>query len=103
MRSLTKQLVWRAFCEGTEDVIQARKWVAGMTDVSKEEVVAELRERVYRDVLELFEGDKANANRWLSSPIRVLGNHSPVSLMETKTGLEKIRRLIKKWEQGAVS
>jgi len=77
--------------------------VTGVTDLNEEGVVAELRERVYRDVLELFEGDKANADRWLSSPIRVLGNHAPVSLMETKAGLEKIRSLIKKWEQGAVS
>lgn len=71
--------------------------------MSEEEVLAELRERVYREVIELFEGDRVTAEQWLSSPIRVLGNHAPVSLMETQAGLEKIRSLIKKWEQGAVS
>lgn len=84
-------------------MIQVRQWVAEMTDVNEEEVVAELRERVYREVVELFEGDRVTAEQWLSSPIRVLSNHTPVSLMETRTGLEKIRHLIKKWEQGVIS
>lgn len=74
-----------------------------MTDVSEEEAVAELRERVYFEVLELFEGDQITADRWLSSPIKVLDNHPPASLWETSAGLQKLRSLIKKWGEGAVS
>ncbi len=68
-----------------------------------EYTVSELRDLTYREILELFEGDRAIADRWLSSPIRALGNHSPISLMGTKAGLEKIRNLVRKWEEGAVS
>lgn len=71
--------------------------------MSEEQAVAELREEVYREVLELYEGDRATAELWLSSPIRVLGNQAPVALLGTKAGLLKLRNLIKKWEQGAVS
>lgn len=69
----------------------------------EEELVAELREQVYREVLALFQGDKASADRWLSSPIRAIDGRTPISMMETKPGLQKIRSLIEKWQQGAVS
>ncbi len=71
--------------------------------MSEEQAVAELREQVYREVLELQEGDRATAELWLSSPIRALGNQAPVALMGTEAGLLKVRNLIKKWEEGAVS
>lgn len=71
--------------------------------MSEEQAVAELREQVYRELLELYEGDRATAELWLSSPIRALGNQAPVTLLGTKAGLLKLRNLIKKWEEGAVS
>jgi uncharacterized protein (DUF2384 family) len=71
--------------------------------MSEEQAVAELREQIYREVLELFEGDRATAGLWLSSPIRALGNQAPVALMDTEAGLLKVWNLIKKWEEGAVS
>jgi len=71
--------------------------------MSGEQAVAELREQVYREVFELYEGDRATAELWLSSPIRALGNQAPDTMMDTKAGLLKVRNLIKKWEEGAVS
>jgi uncharacterized protein (DUF2384 family) len=72
--------------------------------MSEEQAVTEqLREQIYREVLELFEGDRATAGLWLSSPIRALGNQAPVALMDTEAGLLKVWNLIKKWEEGAVS
>ncbi len=68
-----------------------------------EQAVAELREQVYREVVELYEGDRATAELWLSSPVRALGNQAPVILMDNEAGLLKVRNLLKKWEQGAVS
>jgi len=65
--------------------------------------VAELRELTYLEVLELFDGDQVAADQWLSSSIRALGNHPPISLMGTKPGLQKIRNLVRKWGEGAVS
>lgn len=58
---------------------------------------------VRRKVVELFEGDRATAELWLSSPIRALGNQAPVTLMGSEAGLLKVWNLIKKWEEGGVS
>ncbi|MCP4061891.1 antitoxin Xre/MbcA/ParS toxin-binding domain-containing protein [Marinobacter sp. UBA2678] len=71
--------------------------------MNREQALAELREQVYREVLDLYEGDIATAELWLSSPVRALDNQAPVALLCTEAGLLKIRHLIKKWEQGAVS
>ena len=68
-----------------------------------EQAVAELREQVYREVFELYEGDRATAELWLSSPIRALGNLAPITLMDTEVGLLKVRNLIRNWEEGAGS
>tara|TARA_B100000749_G_C18255169_1_gene394035 strand:+ start:450 stop:665 length:216 start_codon:yes stop_codon:yes gene_type:complete len=69
---------------------QAKRWPGGVTAFHEEEVVAGLRAQVFRDVLELSEGDTVAAGQWLSSTIRGVGNYAPVSLMSTRTGLEKI-------------
>jgi len=71
--------------------------------MSEERAVAELREQVYCEVLELFEGDRVTAELWLSSPIRAMGNQAPVTLMDSEAGLLKLRNVIKKWQEGAVS
>ncbi|SFM41534.1 antitoxin Xre/MbcA/ParS toxin-binding domain-containing protein [Marinobacter pelagius] len=75
----------------------------GAFDLTEEYTVAQLRDLVYREFLELFEGDRAAAEQWLSSPIKVLGDRNPASLMETKAGVQKIRSLLRKWGEGAVS
>lgn len=71
--------------------------------MSGEQALAELREQVYREVLDLYESDIATAELWLSSPVRALGNQAPVTLMDTEAGLLRVRNLIKKWEEGSVS
>jgi uncharacterized protein (DUF2384 family) len=76
---------------------------AGVFDMNEEKSVAELRELTYLEVLRLFDGDQVAADQWLSSSIRALGNHPPISLMGTKPGLQKIRNLVRKWGEGAVS
>lgn len=68
-----------------------------------EQTVAELREQVRRELIDLFEGDETSADLWLSSPIRVLGDRTPISVMETKSGIQKIRNVIRKWQEGTVS
>jgi len=71
--------------------------------MNEKPTVDELRELTYKEVLELFEGDQVAADRWLSPSIRALGNHPPISLTGTKSGLQKIRNVVRKWSQGAVS
>lgn len=75
----------------------------GAFDLTEEYTVAELRDIVYREILELFEGDRTAAEKWLSSPLKILGDRSPASILETKAGVQKIRNLLRKWSEGAVS
>lgn len=76
---------------------------SGAFNVTHEYTVSELRDLTYREIVDLFGGDRITADRWLSSPIRALGNRPPISLMGTQAGLQKIRNLVRKWEEGAVS
>lgn len=69
----------------------------------KERTVDELKEVTYQELLQHFEGDRTAVDRWLSSSVTVLGNHPPISLMGTKQGLQKIRNVLRKWSEGAVS
>jgi uncharacterized protein (DUF2384 family) len=69
----------------------------------KDPTFDELKELTYQEVLQHFEGDKTAADQWLASSIRALGNHPPISLMGTKPGLQKIRNVLRKWSEGAVS
>jgi len=71
--------------------------------VIEEYTAVELRDLVYREIVELFEGDTVAAELWLSSPITVLDDRTPASLLKTKTGVQKIRNLLRKWEEGTVS
>ncbi|WP_339779296.1 MbcA/ParS/Xre antitoxin family protein [uncultured Marinobacter sp.] len=75
----------------------------GAFDVIEEYTAVELRDLVYREIVELFEGDTVAAELWLSSPITVLDDRTPASLLKTKTGVQKIRNLLRKWEEGTVS
>jgi uncharacterized protein (DUF2384 family) len=68
--------------------------------MTSEQTVAELRELTCREILALFKGDKVLADRWLSSSVRGLGNRTPISLMGTKPGIQKIRRLVGQLEHG---
>ena len=75
----------------------------GAFDVIEEYTAVELRDLVYREIVELFEGDTVAAELWLSSPITVLDDRTPASLLKTKTGVQKFRNLLRKWEEGTVS
>lgn len=67
------------------------------------QTVAELRELVYQEVLALFEGDKSAADRWLTSSVRGLGNHTPTSLMGTEPGIREVKTLVGQLEHGIFS
>ena len=68
--------------------------------MTQEQTTAELRELAFQEILALFEGDQAAANRWVASSVRGLGNHAPISLMGTKPGIQKIRTLVAQLEHG---
>lgn len=74
--------------------------IARVSEMTQEQTTAELRELAFPEILALFEGDQAAASRWIASSVRGLGNHTPVSLVGTKPGIQKARKLIAQLEYG---
>ena len=53
--------------------------------------------------LDLFEGDEASTNRWLRTPAKALGGHTPNEVLEVEGGVEAVRDLIGRIEHGIVT
>ena len=49
---------------------------------------------VMRDAVELFEGDREKARRWLKRPARALEQQCPIDLLDTEAGIRMVRDLI---------
>ncbi|TAI90913.1 DUF2384 domain-containing protein [Pectobacterium versatile] len=50
--------------------------------------------------IELFEGDEALAEKWLSEPNRALGWKTPAEILSSQSGIDEVLRLITCIEQG---
>ncbi|WP_080762696.1 MbcA/ParS/Xre antitoxin family protein [Pectobacterium carotovorum] len=50
--------------------------------------------------IELFEGDGALAEKWLSEPNRALGWKTPAEILSSQSGIDEVLRLITCIEQG---
>lgn len=59
--------------------------------------------RVIDRAVELFEGDKDEAQKWLNEPNRALGWKVPAELMASETGAYEIIKLITRLEHGVYS
>ena len=59
--------------------------------------------RVIDRAVELFEGDKTQAQKWLSEPNRALGWKTPAELMASETGAYEVMKLITRVEHGVYS
>lgn len=55
---------------------------------------------VYKSALDLFEGDKERASRWLLHPVRGLGGSRPVEMIATSAGAQAVLDLIGRLEHG---
>jgi putative toxin-antitoxin system antitoxin component (TIGR02293 family) len=55
---------------------------------------------VMRDAVELFEGDRDKAQRWLKRPVRALEHQCPIDLLDTEAGIRMVRDLIGQLEHG---
>lgn len=56
--------------------------------------------RVIDRAVELFEGDKEEAQKWLKEPNRALGWKVPAELMASETGAYEVMKLITRLEHG---
>lgn len=59
--------------------------------------------RVIDRAVELFEGDKEEAQRWLNEPNRALSWKMPAELMASETGAYEVMKLITRLEHGVYS
>ncbi|WP_191965290.1 type II RES/Xre toxin-antitoxin system antitoxin [Marinobacter halotolerans] len=55
---------------------------------------------VMRNAVELFEGDREKAQRWLKCPARALEHQCPIDLLDTEAGIRMVRDLIGQLEHG---
>jgi putative toxin-antitoxin system antitoxin component (TIGR02293 family) len=58
---------------------------------------------VFEKSLDLFEGDRAAAGRWLNAPIKGLGGQTPLALTQTELGAREVEDLIGRLEHGVFS
>ena len=56
--------------------------------------------RVVGLALQLFEGELAEARRWLLSPQPALGGEASVQLAKTEVGAREVEHLVGRLEQG---
>ena len=59
--------------------------------------------RVIDRAVELFEGDKGQAQKWLNAPNRALGWKAPADLMPSETGAWEVMKLMTRLEHGIYS
>ncbi|CAG75704.1 conserved hypothetical protein [Pectobacterium atrosepticum SCRI1043] len=59
--------------------------------------------RVIDRTVELFEGDKDEAQKWLNEPNRALGGKVPAELMVSETGAYEVMKLLTRLEHGVYS
>jgi putative toxin-antitoxin system antitoxin component (TIGR02293 family) len=57
----------------------------------------------YQRTLQLFEGDRQAAQRWLNEPAKALGGISPIEYLDTEAGAEAVHDLILRLEHGIVT
>jgi putative toxin-antitoxin system antitoxin component (TIGR02293 family) len=56
--------------------------------------------RVFARAIELFEGNAESARRWLTTPLRALGDNSPLEFANTDVGAGEVENLIGRLEHG---
>ena len=59
--------------------------------------------RVFERALDLFEGNKDAAKRWLESPAKALGGQTPLEAAETEIGAQEVDHLVGRIEHGVVT
>jgi putative toxin-antitoxin system antitoxin component (TIGR02293 family) len=58
---------------------------------------------VFEQALELFEGDRAGALKWLTTPKRALQNETPLEYSRTELGAREVENLMGRVEHGVFS
>lgn len=59
-----------------------------------------LETTVLAAALELFEGDRQMTERWLSSPLPIIGNETPYNYMDSPEKARQLLGIINRFEHG---
>ncbi len=65
--------------------------------------ISTLRSKALAEAVELFEGDREAAERWLSTPVRGLGHQTPHDMLSSEAGIDQVRTLIGRLEHGILT
>lgn len=74
---------------------------AGLAE-SDELVSSELRGLVWQEVVELFEGDEAEARDWMTRYRPFLGNVAPEDMLDSRESIDRLRCFIQQIQRGVV-
>jgi putative toxin-antitoxin system antitoxin component (TIGR02293 family) len=56
--------------------------------------------RLFRHTRALYDGNDAAARRWLTTPARALGGHTPLEFADTEAGAHEVEDLVGRLEHG---
>ena len=59
--------------------------------------------RVFAKALELFEGDRDAASKWMIRPLPALGGEAPIDVARTEFGARQVENLAGRIEHGVYS
>jgi putative toxin-antitoxin system antitoxin component (TIGR02293 family) len=59
--------------------------------------------RLFEQAVDLFGGDQAGAQKWLDTPLPVLGDRPPIALARTEVGAREVEDLIGRIQHGVIS
>lgn len=80
----------------------ARRKASGRLSSDESEKLLRLS-AIFEQTLELFEGDRAGALKWLTTPKRALENETPLEYSRTEVGAREVENLIGRLEHGVFS
>lgn len=80
----------------------ARRRVAGKLSPEESERLLRIS-TLFEKAVDLFEGDRAAAVRWLMAPKKALGNQAPLAYARTELGGREVENLLGRLEHGVFS
>jgi uncharacterized protein (DUF2384 family) len=89
----------RAYHDPAEPVGELSEWSAWSDENLS---VADLRQLVWKEVVDLFEGDEAGARDWMTRPRIPLGNATPAEMLDHPEDIARLRKFIQQIQRGII-
>lgn len=82
------------------EILSIQILLRGVSVTTEKITIEDLRATVVQEAIAFFEGDRVAAEKWLTSPVRGLGNRAPIASMDSIQEIQKVRDLIGRLEHG---